>query len=68
MQTETTAATSANRNACFHCGGEIIWSGDFSFSDYGMDGEGVIHELHCKDCGAEIVYYCAEGDEDETDA
>lgn len=62
MPTGKTVATSASRNVCFHCGGEVIWSGDFSFDDYGMGGDGVIHELYCKDCGAEITYYCKEDD------
>ena len=63
MQTKTIAATS-DRLVCFHCGGDVIWGGDFSFEDYGVDGEGIIHELHCKDCGAEIVYYCEEGEDE----
>ena len=42
---------------CFHCGNKaVIWDGDFDFSDYGEDGQGIIHECHCENCGARITY------------
>ena len=42
---------------CFHCGKKaVIWDGDFSFEDYGKEGEGIIHECHCTNCGATITY------------
>jgi len=42
---------------CFHCGSKsVIWDGDFSFEDYNMDGDGLIHECHCTKCGAMITY------------
>lgn len=52
---------------CFHCGSySVNWSGDFSFEDYGLDGEGIIHECQCSNCGARIVYEVpVGGDEDE---
>lgn len=51
---------------CFHCGCKsVIWDSDFDFEDYGMDGEGVVHELHCSECGARITYYVPDTDEDE---
>lgn len=43
---------------CFHCGQRaVIWGADFDFSDYGLEGEGIVHSLHCSNCGAEIEYY-----------
>lgn len=43
---------------CFHCGARsVIWGGDFTFEDYGIEGEGLIHECHCESCGADIIYY-----------
>ena len=53
---------------CFHCGCKsVIWDGDFSFEDYCEEGEGIIHECHCENCGARITYRIAvsggEGDE-----
>lgn len=42
---------------CFHCGERaVIWCSDFDFEDYGLEGDGVIHELHCTSCGARITY------------
>lgn len=42
---------------CFHCGERaVIWLSDFSFEDYGKEGEGIIHVCHCSNCGAEIQY------------
>lgn len=42
---------------CFHCGHRsVIWDSDFDFSDYGLDGEGIIHVCHCAHCGARITY------------
>ena len=42
---------------CFHCGEKsVIWQSDFSFEDYGEEGEGIIHECMCTNCGALITY------------
>lgn len=42
---------------CFHCGKKaVIWDNDFTFEDYGEEGEGIIHVCHCTNCGAEIQY------------
>lgn len=42
---------------CFHCGEKaVIWDGDFSFEDYCEEGEGIIHECHCTNCGAKVTY------------
>lgn len=43
---------------CFHClSRSVIWDADFTFEDYGMEGEGIVHECHCANCGARITYY-----------
>ncbi len=54
---------------CFHCGTKSVgWIGDFSFSDYGLEGEGIIHECRCSNCGAEITYKIPlGGDEDASE-
>jgi transcription elongation factor Elf1 len=42
---------------CFHCGERaVIWCGDFDFEDYMLEGEGVVHECYCTNCGASITY------------
>ena len=38
---------------CHFCGGKTIWNADFSFDDYGYDGEGIIAVLTCTECEAE---------------
>ena len=51
---------------CFHCGSRsVIWGADFSFEDYGREGEGIVHTLHCDNCGAEIEYYIPIGEAEE---
>ena len=44
---------------CWHCNNELIWGGDFDYSDYGIDGEGIVSNLSCmnKDCGAYVEVY-----------
>jgi len=43
---------------CFHClSRSVVWCADFSFEDYDVEGEGIVHTLHCSNCGADIVYY-----------
>lgn len=50
---------------CFHCGKKtVIWDNDYSFEDYCLEGEGVVHELHCTECGATITYYVGDDDAD----
>lgn len=50
---------------CFHClSRSVVWCGDFTFEDYGMEGEGLIHECECSNCGARITYMIPMGDED----
>ncbi len=52
---------------CFHCGHRaVVWDSDFSFEDFGYDGDGIVHVCHCTYCGADIEYRISlEEDEDE---
>ncbi len=50
---------------CFHCGEKaVIWDQDFSFEDYGIEGEGIVHNCHCTKCGADIMYFISLEEED----
>lgn len=50
---------------CFHCGNHTVsWDSDFTFEDLGYIGEGMVHMLHCNNCGAIIEYRLEEEDED----
>ena len=38
---------------CFNCGKRAVgWQHDYSFADYGIEGDGVVHVLQCNHCGA----------------
>lgn len=53
--------------SCFHCGSpDIIWDCDYSFEDFLIEGEGIVHICHCPNCGARIETY-VEIPEDEED-
>lgn len=42
---------------CFHCGNRsVIWDSDFDLKGCGYECDGVVHVLHCANCGAEIQY------------
>lgn len=51
---------------CFHCCRKAaVWDSDFDFSDFGLEGNGVVHVCHCTNCGAEIEYRIPIPDEDK---
>lgn len=51
---------------CFHCGERtLIWGGDHTFEDYGIEGEGIVQNLHCENCGADVMYYVSMEEDDE---
>lgn len=52
-------------NKCFHCQEDtVVWDSDFTPDEMGIEGEGVVHLLHCGNCGAVIQYtVLEEGDE-----
>ena len=51
---------------CFHCCEKTAtWLADFDFEDYGIEGQGIVHELICTNCGARITYYVSVPDEDD---
>ena len=38
---------------CFRCGAKLIWGGDFTYEDYGIDDEeGLVSNLSCPECDA----------------
>ena len=50
---------------CFHCGQRaVLWDGDFDSEDYGWTISGIVHDLHCTNCGA-IIQYMIPTDDDE---
>ena len=51
---------------CFHCGKKtVVWDNDFTFEDYGREGEEIVHVCHCCNCGADIEYFISLEEEKE---
>lgn len=50
---------------CFICGGKVVWQSDFTFEDFGIEGEGIVYICKCSKCGAEYEIYTAIGEENE---
>ena len=42
---------------CYHCTSELIWNSDFSYEDYGLEGDGIISVLSCSCCNAMVEVY-----------
>lgn len=51
---------------CWYCGKEMIWGGDHSFEDYGMEGEGIVANLSCPECEATALFFTAEKDDESS--
>lgn len=49
-----------NQCRCWYCGGEVYWLNDWTPEDYGYDREGIVTDLMCSDCGANIQYVLLE--------
>jgi len=59
------ARESSGLYECFHCGARaVVWQSDFMFEDYGYEGNGIVQNLMCSNCGAEIEYRIPLDDED----
>ena len=42
---------------CWHCNTELIWGGDHTFEDHGMEGEGIVSNLSCQSCPTFVLVY-----------
>jgi len=54
---------------CWHCNTELIWGGDFTYEDYGLEDEGIVSNLSCPNdlCEAYVEVYLKLKDDDEED-
>jgi len=39
---------------CLYCNKELIHSGDHTYEDYGIDGDGIVSNLTCQDENCEV--------------
>jgi len=53
-----------NKHKCWFCNGEMIWGCDFDYDDYGLEGDGIVATLSCKECEAYAEYYSKPSEED----
>ena len=42
---------------CWHCNTLMIWGGDNSFEDYGLEAEGIASNFSCPECPATALVY-----------
>ncbi len=49
--------------SCFYCGGKLVWCGQNTLEELGIEGEGVADRLICSDCGS-YAYFYLEDEED----
>ena len=42
---------------CWFCGRALIWGSDFSFEDYGIEGDGIVATFSCPSCDATFEGY-----------
>jgi len=54
-----------NNMKCWHCKSDLIWGGDHTYEEYGLDGDGIVSNLSCSKCPAEVLVYLPDEDEDE---
>lgn len=50
------------KSYCPRCNSEIIWSADFSFEDYGIEGDGIVSHYTCSNsnCHTNIEVYTSD--------
>ena len=66
---EETAQTEVNEGGnfeCFCCGRRsVIWGGEHSYEDYCMEGDGIVGNYHCTNCGAEFLCFTSNEEDQE---
>lgn len=45
---------------CWFCQTELIWGCDYSYDDYGLEGDGVIATFSCPKCNSYVEAYSPE--------
>lgn len=55
------------RDVCWMWGGQLCCDCDYDTSDYGIEEPGVVANLHCMNCGAEVQYTYINGENEQQD-
>lgn len=50
---------------CWFCSESMIWGGDHSAEDCGYEGEGIVANLSCPNCGAYAEFILIDEETDE---
>tara|TARA_B100001094_G_scaffold85017_1_gene81388 strand:+ start:144 stop:410 length:267 start_codon:yes stop_codon:yes gene_type:complete len=45
---------------CWFCHTELIWGCDYSYDDYGLEGDGIIATFSCPKCESYVEAYSPE--------
>ena len=45
---------------CWHCKSELIWGADHTFEDYCLEGDGIVTNLSCSECEADVLICLGE--------
>lgn len=53
------------RDVCWYCGGRLIWQNNYDYSDVFGEGEGIVTDPHCSECGAMVQYTLCDETEQE---
>lgn len=53
--------------SCYNCGGQLIWNNDFTYEDYGREGDGIVAVLSCEDsdCDVDLVEVYMDNEKNE---
>lgn len=50
---------------CYFCGHELHWQSDFNYDEVFLEGDGIVSEWTCPNCGAEAEYSKRYDDDDK---
>ena len=52
---------------CWDCKEYLMWQGDNTYDEYGIEGEGIVTNLSCPNCESFVLVYSPLGEKDEAE-
>lgn len=52
---------------CWYCRADMIWQSDFTYEDYGRQGEGMVAILLCSECNASAEFSISDEEPEDKD-